>query len=461
MADSELIVRLRGENADLKSKLKEVTDASKTSASGMASSFKSALGGIASAIGITFSAKVVVDFAKQSVQAFAETERAASSLRNVISNMGGSAGQGSGMVEMADSLERMSGFDDADIMSAMQELIVETGSESKATLALNVALDMAAARHMTLNEAQQKVFQVMSGLTRTMRTFGMTARDDATDMDYLRELGSKMAGGLSTNMDTLDGKFRMATNSVDNFKEAIGTRLRNAVSNSSSWITQLFNSMSDNINIEEGLKSVFGDTATVPFMEELGLTYGKSWLKGYVEAMTGGGQGHDVGWVGTVVPTTDFGTTAADANADLQSKFYSLTHSTLQISLKSIDTQVAAYRAAGADEVSIAKWAAAARVQAYKTAADAAKGTANTITDAFKAAWQPISLMGGNTGELTKYIGNLRQTGKVTLSVEVEVKGSGAKLTKPDAKKVADAVAPVVAAAVTHGSGWSPARQAI
>ena len=90
MADSELIVRLRGENADLKSKLKEVTNASKTSASGMASAFKSSLGSIASAIGVTFSVAAVVNFTKQSVQAFMESERAAVSLKNAIGNLGGS-----------------------------------------------------------------------------------------------------------------------------------------------------------------------------------------------------------------------------------------------------------------------------------------------------------------------------------------------------------------------------------
>jgi hypothetical protein len=410
VADSELIVRLRGENSDLKAKLAEVTNASKTSANSMSSVFTGALGKIGSAIGVTFSVAAVLNFAKQSVMAFAETERAAASLSNVISNMGGSEGQAKGVLAIVDGLEKMSGFDDAEIMRAFQELSVQTGSGAKASEALGVAMDIAAARGITLKEAGQQVFQVMSGLSRSMRQFGMETREGATDMDYLRELGGKMSGSLSTNLDTLDGKFRLVTNSVDRLKEAIGNKLKGAVSDMAGWLPTMLGGVADAMNIDEALKDVFGNTKAVSMVEVLGTQYGVAFLKGYINTLQGNDNWMDVGMKGNMTYPTGFGDSAP------------------------------------------------------KVIGEDATATASAIKNAFKSAWEPISLMGGNLPELTKYIGNLRQASdikqKVTVDVQMTVIGGSVtvKNASPVANAIAQVIVPAVQAAVTHGAGWTPGR---
>jgi hypothetical protein len=371
----------------------------------MASSFKSALGTIGGAIGVAFSVRAVVDFAKQSVMAFAETERAAVSLKNVISNMGGPEAQGTGMVAMADSLERMSGFNDVDIMGALQELTVQTGSGAKASEALAVAMDVAAARGISLKEAGNQVFMVMSGLSRSMRQFGMTTRDGATDMDYLRELGGKMAGSLSTNLETLDGKFRMTTNAVDNLKEAIGNRLKGVVADAADWLPRMLNGLSTAMNIDQALKDVFGNTKSVSMIEAWGAYYGEAWLQGYVDTLQGNDNWIDAGMKGTMKYSTGFG-------------------------------------------------------NSEPTVVGSTAGTA--MAKAFQASWSPISLMGGNLPELTKYIGNLRQAStikqKVTVDVEMTINGGSVtvKNGSPVAKAIVKAIVPAVQAAITHGQGWKP-----
>lgn len=418
MADSELIVRLRGENSDLKSKLAEVTNASKTSANSMASNFKSSLGTIASAIGITFSVAAIINFGKQSVMAFAETERAAVSLKNVISNMGGTEAQGGGMVNMADSLERMSGFDDADIMGALQELTVQTGSGAKASAALAVAMDVAAARGISLKEAGNQVFMVMSGLSRSMRQFGMTTRDGATDMDYLRELGTKMAGGLATNLGVLDGRLRITTNAFDNLKEAIGSTLAVSVTAGGGMIANLLNGISGIISSNAVFATMFGTAIgdkDRALMQRLGNQYGQAWLNGYADVLSGKTVEHDVGWAASITPPADFGNAAP----------------------KVIGTGTG-------------------------IATGAAAGTA--MAKAFQASWSPINLMGGNLPELTKYIGNLRQVSTATVHhkvvVDVQMTVTGGKVTvkntTPVAQAIAKVVAPAVQAVITHGQGWTP-----
>lgn len=411
MADSELIVRLRGENADLKSKLKEVTDASKTSASGMASSFKSALGSIASSIGVTFSVAAVVNFAKQSVQAFMESERAAVSLKNAIGNLGGSGIQADGLQNMVNSLEQMSGYDDADISAALKDLMVQTGNSAKATQALKVAMDLSASSGESLATSGQKVFQVMSGMTRSMREFGMTTREGASDMDYLRELGDKMAGSLGANLETLDGKMRRLRTSWDNVKESLGAAIAPIVIPGLDKITKYLQDQGVSQQWQAYLKTL--DDEGFRRMEGLGAVMGIEWIKSFMANVNG--------------------------SQDLW------------------DNAVFGQQPGTAPVVNHAIYA-----PATEGITGAAKQAATIIKDAFKASWSPITLMGGNLPELTKYIGNLRSAGnirqKVTVDVQMTVNGGSVtvKNSSPVAKAIAKTIVPAIQQAITHASGWKP-----
>ena len=412
MADSELIVRLRGENTDLKNKLKEVTDVSKTSASGMSSAFTTSLSSIASAIGVTFSVAAVVNFAKQSVQAFSESERAATSLKNVISNLGGSDVQATGLQSMVDSLEEMSGFDDAEISAALRDLMVQTGNSAKATEALKVAMDLSASSGDSLATSSQKVFQVMSGMTRSMREFGMTTREGASDMDYLRELGEKMSGSLGANLDTLDGKMRRMKTSWDNVKESLGAAIAPIVIPGLDKLTNFLQGVNLAQQWDAYLNTLDEDGRRR--MTGIGATMGEEWIKNFLANVNG--VSPDL-WDNAV-----FGQQPGTAPIVNDSIYKPVTESITK----------------------------------------AGKEAAATIKDAFKASWEPITLMGGNLPELTKYIGNLRQAGnikqKVTVDVQMTINGGSVtvKNASPVAKAIAKTIVPAVQAAITHGSGWTP-----
>jgi hypothetical protein len=403
VADAELIVRLRGENADLKAKLKEVTDASKGTASGMSSAFTGALSSIASAIGITFSVSAIVNFGKASVQAFMDSERAATALSNTMKNMGADSGQAAGIASMVDNLERMSGFDDAQLSAAFQDLMIQTGNSAKATEALNVAMDLSASSGDSLATSAQKVFQVMSGMTRSMREFGMTTREGATDMDYLRELGQKMSGSLAANLTTLDGQTRQLKTSWDNLKEAIGKALAPIVGPAMDKMSSIFDKVSLNDEWTSYLWTL-EDPKQFDQLRKLGQSMGDAWKRSFLDSINGGSDLWDYSVFGQKSGTQ-----------------------TIQSSI-------------------------------YKPDTSAITSAAN----AFKAAWSPISMTGGNLPELTKYIGNLRQANtikqKVTVDVQMTINGGSVtvKNANPVANAIAKAVAPAVQQAVTHGQGWEP-----
>ena len=405
MADSELIVRLRGENSDLKAKLAEVTGASKGTASVMSSSFTSALSSIASAIGVTFSVAAVVNFGKASVKAFAESQAAAASLANTISNLGGSSGLTKNIQSMIDGLEQMSGFDDADISNAFRDLYTQTGNSAKATEALNVAMNMAAIEHTTVAAAATNVYNVMLGLSRTMKNYGMTVREGATDMDYLRELGQKMAGGLSSNLETLDGKIRKTKTSWENFKEAVGGALAPIVAPALDSATEVLN----NLQLADAWNTMLWTTGYENFdtLSDLGKEMGAEWRRSFLAALAGNENLTDVA-VGAFDKTSKGGSDVEDAIEYLKT-----------------------YKNAVADE-----------------------------SKEFQAAWAPINIVGGNLPELTKYIGNLRQASQLKLNVDITIKGGGnipaGSSAKQTANAIAQAVAPKVAAVITHGQGWTP-----
>jgi hypothetical protein len=375
-----------------------------------------ALRTIGLAIGVTFSVRAIINFGKQAVTAFADAEAAAASLKNTVSNMGGTDVQATGLQSWVDSMEKMSGFTGDELSKALETLIVQTGSGAKAQQAMSVAMDIAAAKGISLAEAGNKVYLVMTGMTRTMKEFGMKTRDGATDMDYLKTLGEKMAGGLSTNLDTMSGKLRITTDAVHGLKEAFGQALAASVTSGAGWIANMLNGISQFMSTQSIFGAIFGTSifnTDRKLMNELGNKYGQEWLAGYANALSGKTQEHDVGFAASLPAPTAF--------------------------------------------TSIAPTIVGAITTAGTTAAA-------TIKDAFKASWSPITLMGGNLPELTKYIGNLRSVSattihhKVAVDVQMTVTSGSVvvKNTTPVAKAIVKAIVPAVQAAITHGAGWTP-----
>lgn len=415
MGNNEEWIILKADIEDVKAKLDQIGQKTANTGTSMTSSILPSLGKIASAMGVAFSVKAVIDFAKQSIKAFTESEAAAASLANTISNLGGSKQMADQLQGMVDSMEQLSGFDDADISVAFRELYTQTGSAEKATQALNVAMNMAAKEHTSVATAATTVHNVMLGLSRTMKNYGMVTREGATDMDYLRELGSKMAGGLATNLDTLDGRLRLTTNSFDNLKEAIGATLAASVTAGGGMIANLLNSLASQINIDAEMGKLFG-TALFDkerlLMSQLGATMGKAWLESYVATIQGKTQEHDVGWAASIAPpsttaTGDTSATAFDAGLAADLKIYNLTHTASANKLHDVDLEAEKMKTNGVTAVKIAEYVKAAKAAIYKEDATNAEKAADKAADAFKTAWDTIKIEGINVPDLAKFIGNL------------------------------------------------------
>jgi hypothetical protein len=194
-------------------------------------------------------------------------------------------------------------------------------------------------------------------------------------------------------------------------KEAIGNRLRGVVADAAGWLPTMLSGMATSINNEEVLRGIFKDDARLVAMIQFrGAYYGEAWMKGYMDTISGANNWLDVGMKGNMTYPTGFGDSAP------------------------------------------------------KVIGEDATAAASAIKNAFKSAWEPISLMGGNLPELTKYIGNLRQASdirqKVTVDVQMTVNGGSVTVrnASPVANAIAQVIVPAVQAAVTHGAGWTPGR---
>jgi hypothetical protein len=230
-------------------------------------------------------------------------------------------------------------------------------------------------------------------------------------MDYLRELGDKMAGSLGANLDTLDGKARRLRTSWDNVKESLGAAIAPIVIPGLDKAISVLQNIGAAQQWDAYLRTLDDDGRRR--MEGIGASMGNEWVKNFLANLNGN---QDL-WDNAV-----FGQQPGTAPV-VNSTIY-------KPDTSGITT--------------------------------AAKTAAETIKDAFKASWSPITLMGGNLPELTKYIGNLRSAGnirqKVSVDVQMTVNGGSVtvKNSSPVAKAIAKTIVPAIQQAITHASGWKP-----
>jgi len=310
-------------------------------------------------------------------------------------------------------------------------------------------MDIVAARGGTLAEASNKVYLIMTGMTRSMKEFGMTTRDGATDMDYLRELGGKMAGSLSSNLGTVSGNMRLTTNAIDNLKEAMGKQLANPFAQVSAGVVAFSQTLVAMIGVSSTSVSALNEVALVgayvgKFFYDAAMT-----TKLFAMALA---QLSPQNWFDKSKWTAfgDLFNTWADAGVAAEDTINNIK---LGVPQEGITRQIEALKAL-LDSVG----------SSTPTVIGAGLGTSmgTAMAKAFQASWSPISLMGGNLPELTKYIGNLRQASvvkqKVTVDVEMTINGGSVvvKNSSPVTKAIVKTIIPAIQAAITHGQGWKP-----
>ena len=189
-----------------------------------------------------YSAQKLLSYAKASVKAFAEDDKAAQALGITLKNLGLAYGANVGTVNgFISRLESQTGVLDDELRPAMDGLLRATGSVTKAQELLALSLDIAAGTGKSVVQVstalQRAYLGQTTGLSRLGAGLTKTELATASFEEIQTRLSTLFAGQASAAADTYAGSLAKLTVAGENAKETIGKGLVDALvtaSNSTS-----------------------------------------------------------------------------------------------------------------------------------------------------------------------------------------------------------------------------------
>ena len=198
--------------------------------------------GLAKGLLAVYSAQKILSYAKASVKAFAEDDKAAKALGTTLKNLGLAYGSNIGTVNgFISRLEMPTGVLDDELRPAMDRLLRATGDVTKSQELLGLALDIAAGTGKSVTQVSQSLQKAYLGQTQALGRLGVgltRAELSTSTFEQIQErLSVLFAGQASAAADTYAGSLAKLTVASNNAKETIGKGLVDAlmtVTNSNS-----------------------------------------------------------------------------------------------------------------------------------------------------------------------------------------------------------------------------------
>jgi hypothetical protein len=198
--------------------------------------------GLAKGLLAVYSAQKLLSYAKASVKAFAEDDKAAKALGTTLKNLGLAYGSNIGTVNgFISRLEMQTGVLDDELRPAMDRLLRATGDVTKSQELLGLALDIAAGTGKSVTQVSQSLQKAYLGQTQALGRLGVgltRAELSTSTFEQIQErLSVLFAGQASAAADTYAGSLSKLTVASNNAKETIGKGLVDAlmtVTNSNS-----------------------------------------------------------------------------------------------------------------------------------------------------------------------------------------------------------------------------------
>jgi predicted Zn-dependent protease with MMP-like domain len=382
MADNEAIIEIRAAIEDVQKKMNEIQGLMQNTSSKSEFAWTSSLKKIAGMFGIAFSAREVINFAKESINAFANTERSAVVLNNTLKNFGVSDEGIRSIEDTVSRLEKLTSFDDSQIRSALSNAVIKLGDVNLAMRTVEVAMEVARARNLDLNDAVQRLSLGLLGNARGLRDLGINIKDFGDNaqltaeqkLSILDTVLNKVKGSVDEFNKTTSGSMEKMATSFENFKEAVGRELAPMVKDISDATATMLDKITDAMN------------KSVDSMEKMKKEVSDLGAEAYTVIDTFGG-------------------------LDLSSR--------LEDTTKKMDSETKDWKSKIYSNIHDASIKASEQI---KNIGKSAQATGEDIKKSFEF-WKPINLIGGNLPELAKFVGNLRNatiTKKIVIDVNVK-----------------------------------------
>ena len=221
--------------------------------------------GLAKGLLAVYSAQKILSFAKASVKAFAEDDKAATALGTTLKNLGLAYGSNIGTVNgFISRLEMQTGVLDDELRPAMDRLLRATGDVTKSQELLGLALDIAAGTGKSVTQVSQSLQKAYLGQKQALGRLGVgltKAELETSSFEQIQErLSVLFAGQATAAADTYAGSLAKLTVAGNNAKETIGKGLVDAIKTASGSTT--IDPAVDGINkLAEAIVHVISETA--------------------------------------------------------------------------------------------------------------------------------------------------------------------------------------------------------
>ena len=189
--------------------------------------------GLAKGLLAVYSAQKVLSYAKASVKAFAEDDKAAKALGTTLKNLGLAYGSNIGTVNgFISRLEMQTGVLDDELRPAMDRLLRATGDVTKSQELLGLALDIAAGTGKSVTQVSQSLQKAYLGQTQALGRLGVGLTRAELSTSTFEQIQARLAvlfaGQASAAADTYAGSLAKLTVASNNAKETIGKGLVDA-----------------------------------------------------------------------------------------------------------------------------------------------------------------------------------------------------------------------------------------
>lgn len=192
--------------------------------------------------GLAFGTAAVLAYGRAAAKAFAEDDKAATSLATTLKNLGLAFGSNIGTVNgYISRLEQQTGVLDDELRPAMDRLLRATGDVTKSQELLGLALDIAAGTGKSVTQVSQSLQKAYLGQNQALGRLGVglsKAELESSSFEQIQDrLNVLFAGQATAAADSYAGSLGRLAVASNNAKETIGKGLFDAlktVSGSSS-----------------------------------------------------------------------------------------------------------------------------------------------------------------------------------------------------------------------------------
>jgi len=218
--DASIGVNLIGRDVSASSAIKGVGETAKSTSE----SIKDA--GVKAGIAFAAISAGALNAAKAAAEDQQSSTQLANALRNVV---GASDATVKSVEEYINKQTLATGIADDKLRPALQRLIMSTKNVGEAQKLTNLAMEIATAKHIDVQDAANALAKAHDGNMGALKRLGVTL--DATTIknkDFGKavvELGDQFKGSLAANADTAAGKMAIMSNSLNEAKESVGYAL--------------------------------------------------------------------------------------------------------------------------------------------------------------------------------------------------------------------------------------------